>query len=353
MRRARAPSAALAAVALATLAACARTTPPVASAPSPGVPLHVRPAVDLLPAAGLVWLVAVRPKAIALRAELMPALQVVLPQERLDTFAARHGGVDMRRLDEAVIAGYGDSQLFVGAGPVVPDAVERAFKARVVNVDGRGLDRAKTDDGHDREPITRMWGGSAPEREQLAIFGRDGIALEMGRFGVLRAVEAFAQERLKRAAPALRGAGLARAVAALGSESAEAPLRAFAPGPFTGAWAKGFGGLLASSTGAAASLDVVPGAAPAGSARLRLKLVLLDPKNDRQDEASERMVAAYDLLAQSDLGRLCGLDRPLAKPAVTYDASGALTLVTELDALALARGVHAATGARAEEFMSY
>ena len=334
-------------------ASCGRPAPAAAPLPPPGVALHVEPAADLLPAAGLAWLVAVRPKALSLRAELIPALQVVLPEQRLDAFAARLGGFDVRRLDEAVVAGYADSYVFVGIGPVVPEAVERAFASRVQNIDGRGLDRAKTEDGHDREPIVRIWGGPANERQQLAIFGRQGVALEMGRFGVLRAVEAFAQEKLKRASPALRSPSLVRAVAALGKESDGAPLRAFAPGPFTGEWASGFGGLLASATAAAISIDVVPGPAPAGSARLRVRLVLLDPKNDRQDEATERMSAAFDLLAQSDLGRLCGLDRPLAKAAVTYDSIGALSLVTDLDALALARGVHAATAARAEEIMSY
>src|SRR5690349_11710536 len=60
-----------------------------ASSPSTVVPLHLAPATDVVAAAGLVWMLAIRPRTIFEDSALIPALELVAPQARLDALAAR------------------------------------------------------------------------------------------------------------------------------------------------------------------------------------------------------------------------------------------------------------------------
>jgi len=66
----------------------------------PPTPIHVTPACDLAPAAGLEWIVEMKPRAIAQTLDLVPAIALVVPETRLDAFAAGHGGVDLRQTEE-------------------------------------------------------------------------------------------------------------------------------------------------------------------------------------------------------------------------------------------------------------
>ena len=128
------------------------------------------------------------------------------------------------------VAGHGPATLGLARLPVEPWRVETAFAARARTVEGRAVERG----------VTRFWGTVGDEREQVALFGRDGVGIEFGGLGPLQAAIYFAQGRLKRSLPALRAEPLAAAAALLG----EAPLRGFAPGPFEADWARGLGGLL-------------------------------------------------------------------------------------------------------------
>src|SRR5262249_30711464 len=154
-------------------------------------------------------------------------------------------------------------------------------------LDGRAEDRGNAADGTPYEPITRLFGTVHARREQIAIFGHDGVALERGRFGPLRAAEAFAQARLKKAKPALKTQPLARADALPG----DAPVRGFAPGPFEGPWEKGFGGLLRAAS--AAGLSVRPSKGTRGLAVLDFKLLLMGGWKDVADDATLRLKAWY------------------------------------------------------------
>jgi hypothetical protein len=309
-------------------AACGGRAAP-ASEPVVAPALTVSPAVDLVPAAGLVWLVDARLRELFSSATLMPALARVLPEERLDAFAKRHGGVDLRQMTELTLAGYADAVLAVADQVVDPGRVEAAFVARALGVEGRA------EDG----PVVRTWGTVGNVRQQLAILGREGVALEQGRFGPLRAAEAFARGKLRRALPALRAEPLAKAAALLG----DAPLRAFAPGPFEGSWGKGLGGLLAATTAAGA-------AATPRERVLDFRFVLTGAWGADAAAAATRFEAAFQLLAADPLGRLMGVDRPVVPAAATGDAE-ALHLQVSLDAEQLGRGLHDATDATIEEVM--
>ena len=86
---------------------------------------------------------------------------------------------------------------------VVPRAAESS------EIDGRAIDRAG-----DGPAPTFVPGTVHGEREQLALFGRDALALEVGRFASAGASEMFAEARLEKASPALRAEPLARAPSA-------------------------------------------------------------------------------------------------------------------------------------------
>ncbi len=286
-----------------------------------------------MPAAGLVWLVDARLRDLFASGALIPAIALVLPPSRLDAFARRHGGIDLRSATELALAGYPEVTLAVARVVLDPARVEGAFAARAVAVEGRAAEGG----------VVRTWGTVGSSRQQIAILGREAIALEQGRFGPLRAAEYFAQGRLKRAKPALQADPLARTAALLG----DAPLRAFAPGPFEGALARGLGGLLAAATavgGTATPVDCDPGGA------LAVRLVVTGAWRDDATAAAERLRAAFDVLASDPLGRLLGVDRPVEAPRVSGNAD-ALSLDVTVDALALGKGLRDATGATVEEVM--
>jgi hypothetical protein len=326
------------ALALLLLAGCGR--PAEAPAPAPALPLALERAVDLVPAAGLVWLLEARTRELFASPALIPAIAMVLPPRRLDAFAARHGGVDLRSVTQLVIAAYpDDTTLAVACAVLDPARVERAFAARAVSVDGRAVE------GTPGQPVVRTWGTVGTVQEQLAVFGREAAAIERGRFGPLRAAEYFALGRLKKARPALQVEPLARVATALG----DAPLRGFAPGPFEGEWARGLGGLLAASTGVGvAATPVERERDPDGA--IGFRLVLTGAWGSDAPAAAERLRAAFDVATNAPLGRLLGVDRPLEGPRIEGGAE-ALELAVTFDALSLGKGLHDVTGATVEAVM--
>ena len=298
--------------------------------------LHLDPAVGTVPAAGLVWLVDTRPREVLASPPLIPAVALLLPESTFDAFAARHGGLDLREIVDLAVAGYPDTFLAVARGPIDPGRVESAFGRRALPVEGRASSHG----------VTRLWGSVAKDREQIALFGRQAVAFEHGRLGPLRAAVYFAEGKLARAQPALAAPPLLEAAQKLGP----APLRAFAPGPFDGAMGRGLGGLLRASTALAiAAWPAAPSADhPSG---LRLRVLLMGAWGDDASAATERLRAAFDLLANDVLGRLSGLDHPLEGPSV-WARDGALGLDVTLDAMALARGLHDVTTATVTELMA-
>lgn len=307
---------------------------------APAMPaLGLDPIVDLVPAAGLVWLVHARAREAFGAPEWIPAIALVAPEARLDAFARRHGGVDLRQANEIAIAGFESTTLAVVRAVVDPARIERAFADRAVTEEGRAIER----DG-----VLRFWGSVGADREQVAVLGREAVALERGAFGPLRAAIAFAQGRLKRALPALRAEPLSTAARLVGDGSEI--LRAFAPGPFGGEWGAGLGGLLRAATA------VGMAAKPRGEGAVALTFVLTGAWGDDARPAADRLLAAFDVLAADTLGHLAGLtsprDRPIEGPRVSSCAE-AIALHVTFDALSLARGFRAVTGSSAAEIFAY
>jgi hypothetical protein len=281
--------------------------------------------------------VEVHPRAIFSDPRIGAALAEVAPPDRVRGFAHEWGGVDLREADALVFASYPETLLSLAHQVIDPRRVETAFAARVLAVEGRSADP--------RVGITRLWGGIGTSREQVAILGVDCVGLEQGRFGPLRAAELFAEGRLKRASPALRAPPLARVAELLG----DAPLRAFAPGPFEGDLQHGAGGLLGASTAVGASVRVADGR-EGESPNLVVRVLLLGAWGAESSAAAERLRAVFDVLAASGVGRILGLSQGSAQRTV-QGGSEALTLEVTVDPVVFAVGLHAATAAEAKEIM--
>jgi hypothetical protein len=298
--------------------------------------LHLQSACSLAPASGLEWIIDAKPRAIAEIPDLIPAIGLVVPETRFAGFAAGHGGIDVRRIEDLCIARYKAVVLSIARTPVDPSRVEHAFEAR--STDPSLVTRTLIVPS---PPVVRRTAEIQGEPRQLTIFGRELVALEQGPTGPLRAAEAFAQGKLRRAAPALRSAALKQTAAVLG----DAPLRVFAPGPFEGAAAEGFGGLLRASTSLAASAKF---AGP--PARIAVRLVVTGAWGSDGPAAAERLAAATHVMTETPLGRLLGLSRPIDGPTVRATPD-ALILDATYDGMALARGLHDALDAEVSEIM--
>jgi len=306
-------------------------------------PLHLAPTTDLAQAASITWLLDVAPRALTSHAELLPAIETVFPHTRAALFAERNG-FDPLTLEEITAAGYsssasGDTTLYLVRGALATGKVCAIFEKAAGELEGSAVDRTGA------QEITRKWGAVRGARAQLGTFGHEVVALEVGRFGPLRVAELFAQGRLRRASPALASGPLARAAELVG----DAPIRAFALGPFDGENARALSGLVGASTGGALAAMPEP---VGGHAALRVTLVLTGGWGSDAPAAADRLAAAFATLAATPMGGLSGLDHPLAPPRVE-PFPDAVRLTVSLDALALARGARALGGAEMSEIMSY
>ncbi len=321
------------AIAIVATPACGPKPNAAPPAPPP-VPLHLESACELAPAAGVEWVVDARPRAIAETPDLIPAIAVVVPEARFATFAATHGGIDVRQITDLCVAKYRDTFLTIGRAPLDPARVEKAFADRMTHPGGRSVDVANP-------PVVRVWGEVNGEAQQLVVFAREVVALEQGKAGPVRATEAFALGKLRRATPVLHGATMAAAVQLLG----DAPLRAFAPGPFEGETAQGLGGLMRASTALAVSARFA--GAPA---KIAIRIVLTGAWGKDAPAAAERLAAAVHVVSESAFGRLAGLDHPVVSPEVRATAEALIVDVT-VDGAALARGMHDALDAEIGDIM--
>lgn len=289
----------------------------------------------MVPAAGLVWLVEMTPPDFLSAAALGPAVAVIVPEARFDAFARRHGGLDLRRADEVVIAAYPKATLVVARVPFETEHVDAAFVALGGAEGGRTVEQG----------VTRMWRNVHGVQEQVALLAGQAVIAERGQLGPLRAAVYFAEGRFHRALPVLRAAPLVSAASMAG----EAPLRVFAPGPFEGEWAQGLAGLLRATTAVAVSMRPV---AHGTHCAVALRLLLTGAWGQDATAAAERLRSAFSVLMADPVGLLTGLDHPLDGPTVTANAD-ALTLDVTVDALAAARGVHSMADASVAEIMAY
>ncbi len=315
--------------------------------PAPEPSLAVAPLASIVPAAGLQTLVVVEPKALWSKTELRQALDALVPEDQVLAFATRHGSVDPRQLDEVAIAMYTRATLVLGRGVFEPARLEQAFGQLTLGIDGRQIDHA----GSSLTTITRTWGDAAgigePNRhEELATFGHTAVGWELDEpsttatLGVLRAAELFAQHKLTKSKPALEAPPLDAVNATLGP----APIRVFFAGPFEGEWATAMSGLLRAATavGGSASSD--------GQGNLEITVAVFGAFGEKAPQAADRLVALVEVIGESALGKLAGLDHPTA-PFEAKSTPDSAIVRGRVNAVRLVQGLRAATGAQISEIM--
>jgi hypothetical protein len=87
---------------------------------------------DLVPAAGLRWMVVVRPRELLANDNLRAGLDKLFPSERLDVFT-KNSGIDLRTLDLGCVAGFDIGTLYLAHAKDAAAPTERAFLARLAS----------------------------------------------------------------------------------------------------------------------------------------------------------------------------------------------------------------------------
>ncbi len=309
--------------ALAGLAACAPAALPPKEAPVE--PIVVERLVDLVPRAGLVWLLRARPRDVAQVPWLIPAIARIVPEVNFDAFKARLG-FDLRQVPEAVLADHGPP---MSAGTALvrhnvdPAALDRAFTKRLTSEVGRSSDRAD---------VARVSGRLGSRLRALATIGRDVAVYQQGgdaARGTARVASLLATKKLS-ARAALDGEPLGPLMARFG----DAPVVALALGPFEEEWKRAARGLLEIATAVGAA------ARPTARENVGLALALTGEFGDRGSEAADTLRDAWGDVAASGTGSVLGLDRPVQAPVVAGDR-GVVTLAVELEPNRLAEGLRA------------
>jgi hypothetical protein len=305
---------------LLVLVSCAPRAPhPPAVAPR-ATPLRVGPLTDFVAAPGLRWMATARLQELWQTPAIRPSLELLFPAARLDAFSVATG-VDLRETPAAIAAGFEYATLFLAETPRGNAPVEDLFVGRLAG-------SARAESAH--PGVRRVSGALGLTPETLVRVDGKLVAVSVGDPTPARVVELFALGRLVRTRPALAGSALST----LPPELRAAPACFYAPGPFSGEWAKGARGLL----GAALALGV--GAWPDGET-LRLRVVL---SGQWSGEDVARLESAWGDLAGSSMGRLLGLAEPATPPEISVTPEH-LTLGVRLHPRPLASGLRAAVAA--------
>ncbi len=311
--------------ALAALPACGGGGKPPLPPTPPPEPLHLDPLVDLVPSAGLEWLVVARPAEL-FRALRLP-LNLLVPPSGLERLAS-YTGFDLRLADELLLASDGRSTLYLVRVAHDPALVEARFIERLTDEPVRVREGSS---------VVRVSGHAGAAHRSFAALGGSVVAFETGQPGLLRAAVAFARGRLKRARPALGAEPLASLARRLG----DAPLRLYAVNPSRDAWPRGAHGLLQRALAA----GLVASPSPEG---LRLRGAALGTWDDPPSSALGRLEATLHDLGRSSLGRLTAFGEPLVPFSFRGDRD-VIEAEGALDAAKLAEGLHAMTSARLDE----
>ncbi len=306
---------------MAGVAGCAprvETTPRATTKPMAAPALYRGNVLDYAPAAGLSWLLVLRPERILRSATVAPSLALLIPDDRWAAFEAATG-VRVRDVPSAAVASYGLGTLYLAElpaefAPVVRERFALRFTTDpILSRPREGLERIRgTTGGVPRSLVTL-------DDRLLAVAARDTT--------LTRIVEAYALHKLK-SPSVLRGAALWE----LPPLPNEALAAFYVPGPFEGEWASAASGLLSAAT--ALQLVVVD----AGDGRVRATLTLIG--DFEVDSASEQLERAFRDLVESSTGKLLALENATDTKVGIHPPF--LTLTTNLPLEPIARGLRAA-----------
>ena len=291
---------------------------PARTAPAVARPLHQGPLSDLISAAGLRWLVLVKPQQLFSDADLRQAILQIVSSRRFDAFA-ESSGVDLRTLPSALIAGFPYATLYLAELPpgVAAQARDHFSERLVVGSVSK----------HPHAALQRITGviGQTPE-SMLTIDDRQ-LAVVVGDPTQARVIEAYALGRLRNSPTALHGAALSSVPDLLADNS----VVLYAPGPFANEWQRAAGGLLQSTVAVAIA------AHPAPHGKIATSVCLAGAWGDSANDAATRLSEAWTKLVQSSAGHLFGLEQ---NAQVTANPE-LLTLTVDLDLSAIVHGLRA------------
>ncbi|MBW2525961.1 MAG: hypothetical protein JRI23_17405 [Deltaproteobacteria bacterium] len=313
----------------ASVAGCG--SPPAVLTPPPPPerpPLVIAALTDLLPAAGLGWLVVIRPAALLTLPWLQPSLSRVLKDERLELLATTTG-VDLRRVPELALGAYGEEHtvLYLVRHGRDPLAVERLFRQRLTGGEQRSVEADSR--------LVRVAGRIGRQSHVFVGLGREVAGFQYGgdpRRGPARVAMLYAAGKLSKSPTVSADDELGP----LWKELGDAPVRTLLPGPFDETMTRGARGLLGAATAIALS------ATPTADRSLALAVLLGGDFTGDRERASELLLAAWGDVAESDLGHLLGIHRPVAAARAAVSPSR-LRLDAAVDPAALFAGLAAAT----------
>ncbi|MCC6215438.1 MAG: hypothetical protein IT376_11260 [Polyangiaceae bacterium] len=286
-------------------------------APARAVP---RALLEHLPAAGLRWLVTARLRDLFRDRDLVDALAPLLPPARLDDLAERTG-IELRETPAAVVAGFDYGTLYAVEYAGATAEIERRFRATLLGPP-RLIELSPT--------IRVQTGVAGAAVRSLVVVERRVIGVAFDDPTPAKIVAAYATGRL-RAPVALRGAALSSLTPSL----AEAPLAAFAAGPFDYLGTRGARGLIAEAFAFGLALT------PRGE-RLELVAEIAGDFADGVGGAAARLGGVWGDLAESPTGRLLALQGAPAPPR-TATAEDRARLEVSLSLPAFTKGLVDAT----------
>ncbi|MFO0617358.1 MAG: hypothetical protein U0414_32480 [Polyangiaceae bacterium] len=310
---------------------------PPAPAPPKLPPLKVDDLAGLVTAAGLSWIVLVKPRTIAQIAWLIPEIALFAPEKNLDVFE-REVGVDLRAIPEAVVARFDDSlggaDLQLTRHGSDAEACERLFRKRITKQPVRA---------EDRPDVVRVSGDVGATPHAFARIGGDVLAYQEGgdvAKGPVRIATLYAQEKLKKTPRALD----AEPLKSLRARFGDAPCIGLAVGPFDDDWKKAANGLLEAATGVGAALR------PTARENIGFALAIAGDFHDSADAASATLMDAWDAFTATEMGKVLGLDHPVSAPIPSH-LSDVVALSVEVEPRRFAEGLHALVMQDLDELM--
>ncbi len=293
-------------------------------------PLYTGPLVDYVPAGGVQWLLLGKPLELAQNQQLTKALEPLLPASRLDLYA-RSTGVDLRTLDNALVAGFGLGTLYLAETHTDQTLAQRAFSERLVN---------GPREVHPHPRLIRITGVVGRTPQSLLSYQGQLLAVAVGDTTTVRIVEAFARGKLRRTKRVFDGVALS----SFAEFANRAPLVFLAPGPFDGKWMYGARGLLAVANGVGLS------AQPLETGNLAITIAIDGPWDEQDASPVARLRQAWEDLAESSTGQLFGLQEPVSLPALSANGRR-VSLTVELKLAPIVNGLRAAVAADVWEML--
>jgi hypothetical protein len=225
-------------------------------------------------------------------------------------------------LPEVCIAGFDYGTLYLARTGTDNDLVRKRFEARLVT---DPIVRSS------RRDLWRITGLVANTPESLLTVEHDFAAFAVGDPLLVRIAEAFAVGRFKKSKPALAGAALAT----LPRDLSEAPLRFYAPGPFTDEWARAADGVLARALAIGASITL-----PTSSV-LHVRVVMSGAFGPDLEKTRSHLLDTWSNLQLSAVGHLLQLQDTLEPASITV-LDDLATLNVSFSVSTLMQGIFAA-----------